>query len=227
MASALLPQDKENEQEKALYEQERFRPVNIAFDPEVHKNLLPVELSGFRVHMIVEQNEDAPRIPKQIKEGLRNRKREATDVEFSFLAAMQKKMLWFQFHKEHIRPVFRFEKRMDGTQVNVVGKRFLKRGAGVYDCAVVDHYLNIKTPWFKYRICIGNAAERTHFKWSNFTTVLKTPVASDAVSTLSITNCIAMITVGGLSLNILTVSRSIMIWISQKTLQITRLRWRL
>ena len=53
MAFALLPQDEEDEQEKALYEQERFRPMNIAFDPEVHKNLLPVELSGFRVHMIV------------------------------------------------------------------------------------------------------------------------------------------------------------------------------
>ena len=37
MASALLPQEKEDEQDKALYEQERFRPVNIAFDPEVHR----------------------------------------------------------------------------------------------------------------------------------------------------------------------------------------------
>ena len=99
MASALLPQDKEDEQDKALYEQERFRPMNIPFDPETHKNLLPVELTGFRVHMIVEQNEDAPRIPKQIKEGLRNRKKEATDVELAFSAGMQKKMLWFQFHK--------------------------------------------------------------------------------------------------------------------------------
>ena len=92
MASALLPQDKEDEQDKALYEQERFRPINIPFDPEVHKNLLPVELSGFRVHMIVEQNQDASRIPKQIKEGLRNRKKEATDVELVFSVAMQKKM---------------------------------------------------------------------------------------------------------------------------------------
>ena len=107
MASALLPQDKDDEQDKALYKQERFRPMNIPFDPEVHKNLLPVELSGFRVHMIVEQNQDAPRIPKQIKEGLRNRNKEATDVELVFLPTMQKKMTWFQFHKEHIRPVYR------------------------------------------------------------------------------------------------------------------------
>ena len=70
---------------------------------------------------------------------------------------------------------------MDGTQVNVLGKRFSKRGAGIYDCAVVDHYLQVKTPWFKYRIRIGNAAKRTYFKWSNFSTVLETPVASDAV----------------------------------------------
>ena len=94
---------------------------------------------------------------------------------------MQKKMLWFQFHKEHIRPVYRFEKRMDGTQVNVLGKCFSKLGDGIYDCAVVDHYLQVKTPWFKYRIRIGNAAKRTYFKWSNFSTVLETPVASDAV----------------------------------------------
>ena len=181
MASALLPQDKEDEQDKALYEQERFRPINIPFDPEVHKNLLPVELSGFRVHMIVEQNQDASRIPKQIKEGLRNRKKEATDVELVFSVAMQKKMTWFQFHKEHIRPIYRFDKRIDGTQINVLGQRFSKCGAGVYDCTVVDHFLQVKTPWFKYRIRIGNAAERTYFKWSNFATVLKTPVASDAV----------------------------------------------
>ena len=181
MASALLPQDKEDEQDKALYEHERFRPINIAFDPEAHKNLLPVEVSGFRVHMIVEQNEDAPRIPKQIEEGLRNNKKEAIDVELAFSQGMQKKMLWFQFHKEHICPVYHFDKRMDGTQINVVGKCFWKQGAGVYDCAVVDHYLNVKTPWFNYRIRIGNAAERTYFKWSNFATVLKTPVASDAV----------------------------------------------
>ena len=90
---------KEDERDKALYEQEHFRPMNIPFDPEVHKNLLPVEL----------------------------------------------------------------------------------RGAGTYDCAVVDHFLQVKTPWFKYRIRIGNAAERTYFKWSKFATVLKTPVASDAV----------------------------------------------
>ena len=44
---------------------------------------------------------------------------------------------------------------------------------------MVDHYLQVKTPWFKYRI--GNASEHTYFKWSNFSTVLKTPVASDAV----------------------------------------------
>ena len=46
---------------------------------------------------------------------------------------------------------------------------------------MVDHYLHDKTPWFKYRIRIGNAAERTYFKWSSFLTVIKTPVASDAV----------------------------------------------
>ena len=57
----------------------------------------------------------------------------------------------------------------------------MRQGAGIYDCAVVDHYLNIKTPWFKYWIHIGNAAKRTYFKWSNFATVLKTPVAYDAV----------------------------------------------
>ena len=102
-------------------------------------------------------------------------------MELAFSQGMQKKMPWFQFHKEHIRPVYHFEKRMDGTQVNVLGKRFSKRGAEIYDCAVVDHYLQVKTPWFKYRIHIGNAAERTYFKWSNFATVLKTPVASDAV----------------------------------------------
>ena len=182
MASALLPQGEEDEQDKALYEQERLRPMNIAFDPEVHKNLLPVEFSGFRVHMIVKQDADAPRIPKQIKEGIKNRSKDATNVELMFTQAMQKKMLWFQFHKEHICPVYCFEKRMDGTQINVLGKRFSKRGAGVYDCAVVDHYLQVKTPWFKYHIRIGNAVERTYFKWSNFLTVLKTPVASDVVS---------------------------------------------
>ena len=126
MASALLPQDEEDEQEKALYEQERFRPVNIAFDPEIHKNLLPVELSGFRVHMIVKQDEDAPRIPKHIKEGIKNRAKDATNVELTFTQLMQKKMLWFQFHMNHIRPVHHFEKRMDGTQINVLGKRFLR-----------------------------------------------------------------------------------------------------
>ena len=42
-------------------------------------------------------------------------------------------------------------------------------------------YLHGKTPWFKYRICIRNAAERTYFKWSNIATILKTPVASDAI----------------------------------------------
>ena len=69
MASALLPQDEEDEQEKALYEQEHFRPMNITFDSEIHNNLLPIDLRGFRIHMIVKQNEDAPRIPKHIKEG--------------------------------------------------------------------------------------------------------------------------------------------------------------
>ena len=82
---------------------------------------------------------------------------------------------------KHIRPVHHFEKRKYGTQINVIGNRFSKREAGVYDCAVVDHYLHGKTPWFKYRIRIGNAAERTYFKWSNIGTILKTPVASDAV----------------------------------------------
>ena len=57
----------------------------------------------------------------------------------------------------------------------------MRQGARIYDCAVVDYHLHGKTPWFKYRICIGNAAERTYFKWSNFATVLKSPVASDAV----------------------------------------------
>ena len=51
----------------------------------------------------------------------------------------------------------------------------------MYDCAVVNHYLHGKTPWFKYRIRIHNADERTYFKWSNFATILKTPVASDVV----------------------------------------------
>ena len=45
-------------------------------------------------------------------------------MELAFSQGMQKKMLWFQFHKEHIRPVYRFEKRMDGTQVNILGKHF-------------------------------------------------------------------------------------------------------
>ena len=71
MASALLPQDEEDEQGKVLYEQERLRPMNVAFDPKLHKNLLPVELSGFRVHMIVKQDEDAPRIPKHTKKGIK------------------------------------------------------------------------------------------------------------------------------------------------------------
>ena len=157
MASALLPQDEEDEQEEVLYKQERLRPMNVAFDPELHKNLLPDELSGFWVHMIVKQDEDAPRIPKHIKEGIKNRGKDATNVELIFTQAMQKKMLWFQFHMNHIRPVHHFEKRMDGTQINVLAKRFSRRRAGVYDCAVVDHSLHGKTPWFKYRICIGNA----------------------------------------------------------------------
>ena len=92
MASALLPQDEEDEQEKVLYEQEHFRPMNIAFNPEIHKNLLPVELSGFRVHMIVKQDEDAPRIPKHIKESIKNRAKDATNMELIFTQAMQKKM---------------------------------------------------------------------------------------------------------------------------------------
>ena len=46
---------------------------------------------------------------------------------------------------------------------------------------MVDHYLHGKTPWFKYRIRISNVSKRTYFKWSNFATVLKTPVASDTV----------------------------------------------
>ena len=49
--------------------------------------------------MIVGQDKDAPKIPKQIKEGLKNRGKEATDVELVYTQAMQKKMLWFQFHK--------------------------------------------------------------------------------------------------------------------------------
>ena len=51
----------------------------------------------------------------------------------------------------------------------------------MYDCAVVDHYLHSKTPWFKYCIRISHAAKRTYFKWSDFATILKTSVASDVV----------------------------------------------
>ena len=94
---------------------------------------------------------------------------------------MQKKMVRFQLHMKHIHPVHHFEKRLDGTQVNVVGRRFSKREAGAYNCAVVDHYLHGKTPWFKYRIRISNAAERTYFKWSDIGTILKNPVAPDAI----------------------------------------------
>ena len=36
-------------------------------------------------------------------------------------------------------------------------------------------------PWLKYCIGIGNAAERIYFKWGNIATILKTPIASDAV----------------------------------------------
>ena len=94
--------------------------------------LLPVELSGFRVHMIVKQDEDAQRIPKHINKGLKNKAKNVPNVELTFTQLMQKKMLWFQFHMNHICPVHHLEKRMDGTQINVVDKRFLRQGAGVY-----------------------------------------------------------------------------------------------
>ena len=53
-----------------------------------------------------------------------NRGKDATNMELAFTQSMQKKMLWFQFHLNHIRPVHRFEKRKDSTQINVLGKLF-------------------------------------------------------------------------------------------------------
>ena len=89
MGSALLPQDEEYDEGEVLYDQERIRAVNIPFDPEVHNNLLLVELKGLRVHMKVRQDEDAPRVPKHIKEGLKNKPKDATNMELSFTPMMQ------------------------------------------------------------------------------------------------------------------------------------------
>ena len=84
MGSALLQQDEDDNQGEVLSDQERFRPVNIAFDPELHKNLLPVELKGFMVHMKVNQDENALRIPNQIKEGLKKKPEDATNLELVY-----------------------------------------------------------------------------------------------------------------------------------------------
>ena len=101
MSSALLQQDENDYQEEVLYDQERFRPINIAFDPEVHKNLLLVELKGFRVHMKVNQDENALRIPKQMKEKIKNKPEDATNLELAFTPTMQKKIVWFQLLINH------------------------------------------------------------------------------------------------------------------------------
>ena len=88
--------------------------------------------------MKVSQDENAPRILKQIEEGLKNKPEDATNLELTFTPTMQKKIMWFQMHLHYIRPVHHFPTRNDGTQTNVVGGHFSKREAGAFDCAVVD-----------------------------------------------------------------------------------------
>ena len=199
-----------------MYDQERFKPRNIAFGPKLHKNLLPVELQGFRVHMKVRQDQDAPRLPKHIKEGLKKKPEDATDLDLILTQSMEKKVMWFQMHHHCIHPVHHFPTEKDGTQINVVGGRFSKREAGLFDCAVVDHYIERKTLWLKYRICIGNVAERTSFKWGKIAFILDTVVAS---STCSTTGCIAVTTCGGSWVSISVISLSTLIWMWRKTLR--------
>ena len=66
-----------------MYDQERSKPRNIAYDPELHKNLLPVGLKGFRVLMKVSQYQEVPRLLKHIKEGLKKKPEDATDLDLT------------------------------------------------------------------------------------------------------------------------------------------------
>ena len=93
MGSALLEELTEDDQGEVMYDQERFKPRNIAFDPEVHKNLLHVELKGFRVHMKVGQGQDVPRLPKHINEGLKEKPEDATDLDLILPLSMEKKVM--------------------------------------------------------------------------------------------------------------------------------------
>ena len=56
-----------------MYDQERSRPKSVAYDEETHKNLLLIALEGFRVHMKLNLDQEVPRVPKSIKEGLKTK----------------------------------------------------------------------------------------------------------------------------------------------------------
>ena len=97
--------------------------------------------------MKVSQDQEVPRLPQHIKEGLKTKPKDATDLDLILPPLLEKKVIWFQMHLKSIRPVYRFPAKSDGTWINVVGGCFSKREAGAFDCEVVDHYINKrKTP---------------------------------------------------------------------------------
>ena len=102
MGSALLGKDPEEDQEEVVYDQEHSKPRNVPCNAEVHKNLLPVELKGFSVHMKVSQDQQ---VLKHIKEGCKEKAEDATDLDLILTQSMEKKVMWFQMHLDSICPV--------------------------------------------------------------------------------------------------------------------------
>ena len=108
-----------------MYDQERVKPKNIFYKQEIHKNLLPIELEGFRVHMKLNQDQEVPRVPKLIKEGLMKKPSSVTiNFDLPLPAKLQDKVMYFQMHLKSIHLMYCLAPSLDGTQINIVGGRF-------------------------------------------------------------------------------------------------------
>ena len=91
---------------RILFDQERIRHSNIPYRKEEHLDLVPIELPGFKVHMKLEEYHEIPRIPKAIKEDLKNKPNfVSVDSDLNLPPMLYDKETWHGTHLDLIRPV--------------------------------------------------------------------------------------------------------------------------